>query len=254
MKNVRVFLSAGLVVGLLFALQAHASAITFSWSGAPIVGEDPTFLPSGSAEFEISGSQLLITLTNDSGQTMRENWQTLTGLTWDIESGATLSPVSAVVPSGSQVYDLVGHPPVLVILPGINDISGEWAYRNGLSLGPYGISAVGSLLEVGVFGPDDLFDQDGNLWGPAGLNGVQGGIVGTDFSPNNGFVTPVVQNQVVFTFNFNGNLSESDFTDVNPIFGSKGMPTSVPPVPEPATLSLLGLGLVGLPFFRKRSK
>jgi len=95
------------LLGLALVLASHGPvrADTFTWSGAPIVGGNPAFLPFGEAVFEIinSGSTLQLTLTNTSPLILSIG-EALSGLTWDItDAGVTLDGVSAVIASGSNL-------------------------------------------------------------------------------------------------------------------------------------------------------
>lgn len=238
-------------------IPAHAgSSKLFTWSGTPIVGEDPGFLPSGEALFEINGYMLTITLTNLTPGNLISIGHVLTALTWDItDTGVTLTPLLALIPEGSY---LVGENSGDV--SEISDLSSEWGFKSDIaadSIGSFGISTVGDInFGEDEFGPSDRFDADHNLFPPpsGSLNGIEGGIVGptVDFTAN-GFVNqgPFVDNQMVFTFDFTGNLSIDDITNVQALYGTDGAPVGVP---EPATLLLVGSGLLGGAFFRKRLK
>ncbi len=244
-----------LLFGLALILASHAPlrAGSFSWSNSAIVGEDPSFLPSGSAVFTIADSTLTILLTNDTSQTIRSAGQVLTGLTWDISNGVTLTPGTALIAESSQLI----HP-----LNGARDLSGEWAFRDDLSagssptdpLGTYGIGAMGDInFGADTFGVRDCFalGTDGkcaSIFGIQNLNGVDAGIVGPNFSPNGGFGGPVVQNEMIFEFYFTGPNPIID--NGQPLFGTDGATL----VPEPASLLLLGSGLLGLGFFRRKNK
>ncbi len=258
-----VFVSA---VVLLSGAPLHALQFS-SWSGSPIEGERSELLPSGSAEFNIisGGSRLTITLTNDTPQVIQSTGEVLSGLTWDITSGVSLSPVSALIAAGSR---LVGFDSGIQY----TDLSSEWFFKDNISagesysgpIGSFGIGTVGDVnLGKDTFGPNDSFDTSPDLFGPEGPNGIEVGIVGAyvDLTsggfPNHG---PVVQGwhdtntqpgQMIFTFNvIVGSLTADNITNVQPLFGTDGATV----VPEPATLLLFGIGLVGLAGFKKRFK
>ena len=113
-----------LLLGLVLVLVSYASASAapydLSWSGLPIVGENPGFLPSGSAVFDVMGTTLTITLTNNNtSPPIQAIGEVLSGLTWDItDSSVSLTGVSALIASGSS---LVG-----VGATTDTDLSSEW--------------------------------------------------------------------------------------------------------------------------------
>jgi hypothetical protein len=237
----------GLAGLLLVALAAPVGAISFSWSDS-IVGENSGFTTSGTADFTVDSttSTLTITLTNTTSDLSLAIGEVLTALTWDIsDPTVALSPVSALIASGSQ---LVGFGAT-----SDTDLSTEWAFKDDLAagstalgpLGSYGISSVGDVnLGVDSFSPNDRFDTNGNLFPPpsGSLNGVEGGIVGgnVDFG-SDGYTSkgPVVESQMVFTFDFTGDLQESDIGNVQPLFGTDGAPL----IPEPGAVTLFATGL-----------
>ncbi|MBI1927244.1 PEP-CTERM sorting domain-containing protein [Candidatus Poribacteria bacterium] len=222
----------------LFATVIH----TATWSGLPVVGEDPNVRPSGSAVFDVTGSTLTITLTNDTSDTLTAIGQVLSILTWDItDAGVTLTPGSALIASGSS---LVGTGATLD-----TDLSREWAFKSNISagsLGSFGIGAVGDILfGTDTFGVGDRFDTSGNLFGPDSPDGIDAAIVGPNVDLTaDGFPTqgPLVQNKMNFTFTISGTLDAGEITNVQPLFGTDGAPV----IPEPSTIVLLGIGLLGL--------
>ncbi len=244
---------------LFFAAQGTIlGSVMSTWSGAPIDGENPGFLPSGSAVFDISGSLLTVTLTNTSPTAMGGLGEVLTGLTWDIsDAGVSLATLTAVIGPGSS---LVGNGAT-----GDTDLSSEWAFRDdldhgesatGVPLGSYGASSVGDLNFQEAWGPRDRFDTTTNLFGPASPNGTQAGIVGPQdganlFDPPFGNKGPWVQNQMVLTFEITGDLEDGDIENIQPIFGTDGATI----IPEPATViiwSLLGMLGFSVGWWRRR--
>ncbi len=238
------------LVGLgltLVGIAAPAWASTFTFDSLPIVGEDPSFLPDVTVEFEIiePESVLQITLTNNSSAEFAIG-QALSGVYWDITTASVLTVDTALIGAGSA---LVGF-----AATGDTDLSSEWAFKDDVSagtLGTFGISSVGDVLfGTDTFGSADRFDPDGNLFPPpsGSLNGIEGSIVGpniTDFSVD-GFDSqgPVVQNQMVFRLLISGQaLTMDDIENVAVLFGTDGAPL----IPEPtsAVLFLVGALAVG---------
>ncbi len=100
----RFILSRLFGLALILASYVPTLAGMFTWSNIPIVGEDPLFLPSGMAVFEISGGNILtLTLPNESPQILATG-EALSGLTWDItDAGVTLFPDKALIAPGSEL-------------------------------------------------------------------------------------------------------------------------------------------------------
>ncbi len=265
----RFVLVISVILGLFSTCQPTACGSIFGWSGAPIQGEDQTFRPKGSAKFEIvsdvSGSQLKLTLTDMSGP-QSASGETLTALLWDIQGQSSgnglLTPIKAMIATGSSLIGLGATTDM--------DLSGEWGFKDDIDAGPtqagplgiFGVSSVGDVFfgdenpqdSGDSFVPHDRFDVDKNLWGNKSLNGFAGGLVGPGPVPTtNGFQNsgPVVRNEMVFTFNINGTLTEDMIYNVQPLFGTDGAPH----LPEPSTLIIWTLlGALGISFgwYRKR--
>jgi len=238
------------------ALSLPATPLTFT--GSDSSGR------SASVSFDISGNQLLVTLTNTAtpltaGASVVPT-DILTAVFFNIPGVASLNRVSATVTSGSYIVGCTG-----VGCGSVTNVGGEWAYAAGLSQysANMGISSTG----VGLFGSGDLFDinPSSNLQGPASPDGVQYGIAPAGYTnamgngglSGNGIIVKSV------SFALSGlptNFSTSSISNVTFQYGTALNEPSVPgtpgggggQVPEPATLGAMGAGLVALALFKRR--
>src|SRR5712691_9326837 len=96
-KMVRTLLAVGAVVAVLgwSALPASAFPVTFTGSSGNL---------SASAKFDVSGADLIITLTNTSPNDVLVPTDVLTAIFFDLDPTLTLDRVSAVVAPGSTVF------------------------------------------------------------------------------------------------------------------------------------------------------
>jgi hypothetical protein len=227
MKTYKVVLSVLIAVLLsvpLISTQAEADAV---WGYSGSSGN-----LSASASFTLTGTQLMILLTNTSKSDVITSAQLLAALLFT--TGETLTPVSAVLGPGSTCINGT-----------CTNIGGNWQY-----LASAGISAAG----FGVFGPSGNFPNGT----PATLDGANYLIYpnNSDYDNDNTGITgngPDEKNSVLFTFTAPADLSAEDFSDVMFQYGTALTDTHFG-TPEPSTLLLLGAGLLGVGFVRRKFK
>jgi hypothetical protein len=237
-----------------------ASTASFDAAAVPIVFSGSSGNLSANVSFDIvnAGTQLQVVLTNTSTADVLTPTDALTAVFFNIAGDPALTRDSAI--SGGPTYlgatDISGAGTV---------VGGEWAYLNGLN--QYGVNSAISSVGLGVFGPSDLF-PGANLAGPpsGSPDGLQYGLAsaGDIQTTGNGGVSgnELTKNSVTFLLSGIGSLSLSDISGVTFQYGTNLSETSFPgdggppsqEIPEPGTLALLGLGLLGFGASRRYKK
>ncbi len=283
MRSSRLLLSrlaiGAMTVLLMFCLShaGKADIITWTFTGSKAPEIPVTTANALSAKVEFTYDSVLktlkVVLTNTADDVDYQN-EVLTGVFFDaIGNPLTIGDgwVKGTAVTGGEVIQ-GNHSPDQILFGAGKDVSSEWAFASTAELVPPD-AAIGSS-GFGIFGPQDRFDTTTNLDGPDDPNGINYGIVDSDWLYSDGDdnnklgVEPVIRGSVIFTFsNVKTPFSDptlSFISNVNFQYGTDLGDPSVPgdfnkkppQVPEPATIiALLGMTLTGVGFrFTRRMR
>ncbi len=246
------------VAAALFVAASNARAVTYTGTQTATVKKEGSVPFKASATFVVSNLDLVVTLSNTGTYDPRSPGDILTGVFFDFVGDPHLTPVSATVPMpGDSVLD---HS-----LPSgfTGNVGAEWAYTNGLAYTTSeGTDNEGvSSTKLKWFKKKDLF-SDEKIKGTSPLNGVNFGTTTIEALASNavGAIKNVglIQNTVVFVFDLPNNLNNlttdeilADISNVSFQYGTSiksGLDIAgemVAQVPEPNTISLVAVGLLG---------
>lgn len=236
------FLFSALVAGSASASLLTIDEIVYqSTSGG---GWDPTKL-SGTADATFNGTTLTITLKNTSlnlGAINNMGSALLAGIGFNLPTGLSFASGSVALNGTSSIV----NPPGSFIL------NEKWGYgftASPFQTGHHVIGSIGFNVSTLQSAAINNFANSGN-----NLTGPNWGLLSLNQVPFSAGLT-AIEDSIVITLNLTGTYNDDlinfiNSQDVALAFGSSD--SGGAPVPEPATMLLLGSGLIGLAVYGRK--
>ena len=244
-KNTAMVLCS--LLGSIGLFQASAQAsVMHTLSGLSSVGTPVSF----QAELSIVANTLTVKLSNLSSATSIAPNDVLSSYYFDIVNNASVRPTLTYVSAVGNVW-LTNKNAADTLqtaganLKALNSGDNTWQFKaTNPALAPFMGFGLGTVGNGNLF-PSNAFN--GNITG-----GMDYSIYAGDVTTSNLHNRLLVKGPITFTFTGVSGFTESDIS-ANAAFGMGTAPDSfLTNVPEPASLSLLSLGAMGL--LRRRSQ